>query len=649
MQGWRAVWVLLVSIGLMLVAHQGAGAQGDYPGGYTLMPLQPEKIKLLSMTVDVSFHDNGETTFAEVQANYRLHNQDRGQSHTLTVAIPGYPAAKPAPKALSLQLNGKDVPLQPGNQQWWVADITLNPNQRANLVLTYSAQVGQGPLAHFRYPLELTAKMWPGRLESARFTISFLEPPNPQSWIRLTPEDYQLSAENVTWSYDLEDPAQPIDFLFIRPSLWQQIQKARRKAAQNRSAQAYQRLGGIYAQLATAGQDNAIFERYYPLAVASYARAQQLDPEDPHAYLALAQLYHLRASLTPEEAAAYTSLAINELIKALEHGAQDPDIQQRVVHDILELADRARLRGDFDAAQAYLQRLASLAQSYPGLNADQELEAARRTLAVDWARHVLASQGPAPAREVLTQLFGPDAVRPPQADFAQVNSIYLQVHTEPHQRTIAMNAGVRGEDLTLVNALAQRLGAVDVASIELIETDPAILHITLSFTDAQDLLQRQQALAQAIPPRPEWAMLRAVLQPQSLTWEKQQERWRTVETYEEQISLVTVAADAGLQALNLERAANAQEGTAPLDSLLADIWRREAQVWRDLAENSRARFSLTLYPRPGAPLEQTWSALSGEALVMTGRAVQYHIGTLALVGLALYGLFVGLTWLLFRK
>ncbi len=647
MQGWRVGWILLV-VGLMLGARHVARAQDAYPGGYTLMPIQPDKIVLLSMTVDVSFHDDGEQTIAEVQANYRLHNRHKSQAQTLTVAVPGYPAPKPAPKTISLQLNGKELPLKPGNQQWWLAEVTLKPNQRANVVMTYAATVGQGPLAHFRYPMDLTGQMWPGRLESARFTIAFTEPPNPQSWIRLTPENYQLSAEAVTWSYDLKDPQEPIDFLFIRPSLWQQIQEARRQAAAQQSPQAYKDLGQMYTQLATALPDPDIFERYYPLAVASYAQAQQLNPDDVDTYLALAQLYQWRADRVPEEGAAYMSLAIKELTKALSHGVQDPAIEQRVVEGILDLAARARERGDFDAANTYLGQLEDVLAARPDSTAAQALQQERRALALAWARHVLDEQGPAPARAVLAQTLGPEGIQPPNTRFAQVNSLYVWVHTEPHQRIIDVSAAVRDQGLDLLDQLAGILASTGAAELEMQETDPAILRVVIPFENAQDLLQRQERLAQAIPQQAEWAMLQAILAPESLVWETTDERWRTVERYEEHISLITASADPGLQALALERAAHALDTTDPLNALLQDIWLQEAQVWTNLAENSHARFTLTLYPRPGAPLEQTWSARAGEEVVMTGQAVQYHLGMILAVALVVYLFFVLLTWFLFR-
>ncbi len=647
MQGWQVFFLLFILLAMILSLGR-AQAQDDYPGGYTLMPLSPNKIVLLSMTADVSFHDDGKTTVAEVQLNYRLYNRDKGASQTLRVAIPGYPAPKPPPTDINLFLGGKEVPKKPGNQQWWIADITLKPNQRTNLVMTYAAPLGDGPLVHFRYPLDLTAQMWPGRLESARFTISFPEPPNPQSWIRLTPENYQLTAESVTWSYDVKDPAQPIDFLFIRPSLWDQIQEARRTAVSNASPAAHKTLGALYAQLATATQDPAIFERYYPLAVASYAQAQQLAPDDSDAYLALAQLYQLRADLSPEEASSYTSLAINELVKALEHGIDDPAIREKVIKGFVSLIDRARVRGDFDAANAYLQRLDALSKTYPDLINSDEIQAERRSLAIDWADHILNDEGPAPARTLLSQLFGQEVVQPAHAGFARINSLYVVVRTEPHLRILDINAAMRDGDVTLISQLAQAFARSNAASVELQEIDPTLLHIEIPFADAEDLLNRQKVLADAIPPEPEWALVQAVLRPRSLTWELTDERWRSIETYEEQVSLVAVSADAGMQALLLEQSANAMDADDPLNRLLVNIWRQEAEVWRNLAENSSARYTLTLYPRPGAPLVQTWSLFPGDEIVMSGQAVQYHLRTMLLLALGLYFIFLLLTWLIFR-
>ena len=646
-QGLRVVAVIF-SLLLALVGAQTGGAQSEYPGGYTLMPLAPDEIVLLSMTADVTFHDDGKTTVAEVQLNYRLYNRDKGKKQTLRVAIPGYPAPKPPPADITLLLGGKEVPKTPGNQQWWIADIPLGPNQRTNLVMTYAAPLGDDPIVRFRYPLDLTGQLWPGRLESARFTISFPEPPNPQSWISLTPENYQLTAEAVTWSYDVKDPEEPIDFLFIRPSLWKQIQQARRTAATSDSPEAHKTLGAIYAQLATVTRDPDIFARYYPLAVASYARAQQLAPDDPAPYLALAQLYQLQADLSPEQASAYTGLAINELVKALEHGVTGSDIREKVAQGFASLIDQARRRGDFDAANTYLQRLEELANDYPELIDSGEIQAERRALAIDWAEHVLNDQGPAPARAVLAQLFGKEATLPQGAQFSRINSLYVAVRTEPHLRTLDINAAMRDGDVTLISQLARIFGQTGVVRVELQEVDPTLLHVEIPFENEQELIEIQTTLADAIPPEPEWALLQAILRPQSLTWAQTDERWRTIETYEENVSFVSVSADAGIQALLLERAANSLDANDPLNRLLSKIWNQEAAIWRSLAENSSARYTLTLYPRPGAPLVQTWTVFPGDEVTMTGKAVQHHLGTILLVSLGVYIFFIALTWLLFK-
>ncbi len=646
-QGLRGVAVIF-SLLLALVGARTGVAQSEYPGGYTLMPLATDKIALLSMTADVAFHDDGKTTVAEVQLNYRLYNRDKGKKQTLRVAIPGYPAPKPPPADITLLLGGKEVSKTPGNQQWWIADITLGPNQRTNLVMTYAAPLGDEPIVRFRYPLDLTGKLWPGRLESARFTISFPEPPNPQSWISLTPENYQLTAESVTWSYDVKDPEAPIDFLFIRPSLWMQIQQARRTAATSDSPEANKTLGAIYAQLATATRVPDIFARYYPLAVASYAQAQQLTPDDPAPSLALAQLYQLQADLSPEQASVYTGLAINELVKALEHGVTGPEIREKVARGFISLIEQARQRGDFDAANTYLQRLEELANDYPELINSADIQAERRSLAIDWTEHVLSDQGPAPARAVLARLFGQEATLPRGAQFSRINSLYVAVRTEPHLRMLDINAAMRDGDVTLISQLAQIFGQTGVARVALQEIDPTVLHVEIPFEDEQELIEMQTTLADAIPPEPEWALLQAILRPQSLTWEQTDERWRTIETYEENVSFVSVSADAGIQALLLERAANSLDANDPLNRLLSEIWNQEAAIWRSLAENSSVRYTLTLFPRPGAPLVQTWTIFPGDEVTMTGKAVQYHLGTILLVSLGVYIFFIILTWLLFK-
>ena len=648
MQGWQWLFLLPVLLAMIFVTSSSQ-AQSDYPGGYTVMPIDANQIVLLSMTVDVSFQDDGDTTFANVLVNYRLHNRDKAHSQKVQVAVPGYPAPKPPPTEISLLLNGKELNKKPGNTQWWVTTVALKPDTRANLVMSYRAPLGNESVVHFRYPLALTSVYWPGTLESARFSITFATPPNPQSWIALKPEGYDLTAEAITWSYDVTDPAEDIDYLFIRPSLWQKIQDARHAAAVEKSAASYTALAAIYAQLAASTKDPAIFERYYPLAVASYAQAQNIDPNDASSYVALAQLYQLQANLSPGDAASYISLALSELAEALKHGAGDETIRHEVEQGFLTLIDRARARGDYDAANTYFQRLDDLAQQIPGLVAPDVLQAERNNLALDWATQVLNDQGPAPAREVLSQLFDDKNLSPGGQDaFSRINSLYLDVHTEPHLRTIEINAAVRG-DTPILSQLAQLLANTQAANVSIKADDASMVHLEIPFSDANDLRTRLDVLARAVPAEPEWAMIRAAFQPTTLKWEQNTERWHTVETFEEHVTLVPVSVELGGQAVQLEQAADSLDQSDPLNVLLAKIWRQEASLWRKLGDNSNARYTLTLYPNPGAPQVQSWILLSGEERTMLGKATEYQLGTLFAVVLAAYLLFVLVSWLLLKR
>ncbi len=89
------------------------------------------------MTVDVNIRDDGEQAIAEVQAVFRVHNQDKQNDRKLTVALPGYPAPKPPPAQLSLTSGGDDIPVTAGFQQWWVGEAGTQtkpaPQHRSDL------------------------------------------------------------------------------------------------------------------------------------------------------------------------------------------------------------------------------------------------------------------------------------------------------------------------------------------------------------------------------------------------------------------------------------------------------------------------------------------------------------------------------------
>jgi len=268
--------------------------------------------------------------------------------------------------------------------------------------------------------------------------------------------------------------------------------------------------------------------------------------------------------------------------------------------------------------------------------ARDKLAEERRQLAIDWATTVLQDQGPGPAREGFEQSFGAGSSVPPTARFARLNSLHSNIETELGNRTITIEAAPRAGGVEMIRQLSEALQNVGVADVSFLDDQPAMIVIDLSFDSDDDLLEKQRALAAAVPPEPEWTLLSAVLLPQSLTWDREEERWVTTDTYSENVSLVASVADIGVEALALEQAANSLDLADPLNTLRATIWRAEADVWRRLAENNGARFTLIMDPSPGPPVAQTWSLDPGEQVLMTGSARQYHILPVILAAVGVY-------------
>lgn len=633
--------VFAILLAVLLIWSGSVVAQEGYPGGYTLMPLDPGPVRLLSLMVDASIHDDGAQAVADVQAVYRLHNTDKNQPRVLRVAFPGYAVDGPPPESFALQAGGRDIALTRGQQQWWVADVPMGADERVNLTLNYSAPLGDTPFVRFRYPLDLTATLWPGRLESVRFTLSFAEPPNPQSWLQLTPETYKQTAESLTWSYDMVDPDTPIDYRLMRPALWQQLRAARQAAVASVEqpsepslalSAAQVELGNIYTRLAASAADDAVFDRYFPLAVAAYHQAQTLAPSDPAAYLALADLYRQRAARSDPPDPAYSSLATELLATALENGVKDQALAQQVVAQYGDLIAAARQNGDFAAAGAYLARLEALAGRSQLPMETGVVSAERRRLAVDWAAAVLRQQGPAAARSVLADAIGAESTAALGLPFARVQSLQAAVSTQPGVRRMELAITPRPEGEALMQRLYNALTATGVATVTLTSTQPPVLRIDIPFADGEELGSRQQTLASAIDPSdPEWAGLRALLRPQELSWARIDDRWRLRDVYEETVSLAGAREVYEGQAQVLEAAAASVDPAHPLAAALPDLLRAEAEIWRTLGDNQGARFVLTVYPQPGAALERTWSiggALSadgGDAVLMSGQAAQYRL------------------------
>ncbi|MCO6449565.1 MAG: hypothetical protein J5I90_02140 [Caldilineales bacterium] len=649
-RSWTLTLVFLLAMAVTLFSGPAALAQQDYPGGYTLMPLNPGPIQLLSMTLDASVRDDGEQAWVDTQAVYRVHNRDLGQPQKLTLALPGYAVDEPLPDGIALKAGRKDITYGAAQTQWWLADVILEPDERLNLVLTYSAPLGSQPFVTFRFPLKLMADNWPGALESARVTLTFEQPPNPQSWLTLTPEDYKLTAEGITWSFDAKDPSADLNYEFMRPALWSQLHEARRATTSEQAGVAeYLALGDIYVDLATNTGDPALFERYFPLAVATYSRAQEFAPDNPDAYLALANLYRARAEQTDPDDSVYISLAANELAGALTHGANDPAIAEQAAQDYALLLARARLEGQFDTARAYLDQIDEFAAQNAQLAENPILAEERQRLAIDWATTVLRDRGPAPARAVLAEGFGDAVNAPPGGRFTRLNSLHVQTDTKPGRREFEIIASAREDDTALVDELFAALQLAGAAEVTREGSEPSAIRVAFDFADSADLQARLAALSAAIPPEPEWALLRSILRPRPIEWLSDDEGWRKLARYNESVNLLPVLTTLGEEAQALEAATGTLDPDDPLDALIGEVWKAEAEVWRRFSDNNRAYYTLTMYPSPGAPVVRNWSLDTGEQVQMGGQSTQYNLIPYVLAALGIYLVLMLISLWLWRR
>ena len=625
MQGIGVLIILLILLGSGASAARAQESGSEYPGGYTLTPLDPEPVRLLSLVVDANIRETEAQAFVDVQAVYRVHNRDQRTTQTLRVAFPGYEVDGPPLEQVTLAAGKREIRFGEARTQWWIAELDVKPDERLNLVLSYSAPLGDAPVLRFRYPLDLTARQWPGRLESARFTLTFDEPPNPQSWLKLTPEDYDLTAEAITWSYDMEDPGEPIDYVFLRPSLWARLREARRAAADpSATAEDFLNLGDIYAELAAMNGDDGYFDRYFPLAVAAYNQTQTANPNLAQPYLALARLYGKKAEATQPPDAAYLALATEQLAGALKHGVEDDALVEQTARNYALLIAQARLRGDFQAANQYLKEVNALAEQVPALAANPLIQEARRRLAIDWAKNVFQNEGSGPARAVLAQLFGAEAVQPAGARFARITSLHVETETTPGQRSIRIQAAPRKGQEAFVSQLFMALNRTGVGTIVEEPGPTPTLLIALTFDSADELREALAELADVTPDEPEWAMLHRLFRPQSLQWTREDQGWRVDESFIERVDLTSVTAQLDDEAAKLDRAAAAANVGDPQEALTADVWRAEAEAWRRLLDNNRARYTLTMQPDPGAPIVRIWSLEPGEAVTMSGQATRYN-------------------------
>lgn len=538
-----------------------------------------------------------------------------------------------APFELTLTQDGTPLTLTSLEAGDATAQIVIPANERSDLALSASRVLGDPALLRIVYPTELL-RQWRGQ-RSVRVD---LQPGNAlldDSWLRIEPESWRYGAARdaiaLEWLFESEIPAR-ILFQTIAPAVQQEVQRLAGAATGN-APDIYAALGQNYRRLAAAAAqigDGAAQERFFAQAVAIYTagiRAAEAggapagDQAGLHA--GLAELY--RDRVTGAESADDAEAMVAEAGLALRGVmVDDPrraELEQWQIDGLrLMLADLRR-RGDIPGALALIEQLRALPGAESGLDfLDQE----RQALIVQQAVQLVEQGDRATALSLAGDLLQAPELQPPP-EYRNLFARWI-VSTTMSARGVELRANVEASSGRSEEARAALEAVVQNwrTAPDLRKTDPQVHPTAAEGEPAQFELTLHLpagssgvALARTLPPETDWTLLRTLLgqlgpQIQTQTnglWQEVQvaqpldlrtvgEQWRRMaDELDRQAASFEANAVQGADAATLE--------ASQKERLRAANYRSVAQAWREVAQNSQVRVSLST---PGAEneAERTW-------------------------------------------
>jgi hypothetical protein len=248
------------------------------------------------------------------------------------------------------------------------------------------------------------------------------------------------------------------------------------------------------------------------------------------------------------------------------------------------------------------------------------------------------------AREIVTEVFGADALAAPGARPPRITQMLVRVSNARGERQIAAEF-VDADGGAAAAALTQEAAAALANRAPVIAAGPA-LTITLRYTATPELLTMQDRLAAALPDLPELALLRAALSTRRLDWPLKEGPVTLESGYRERVDLgpATQAWDAEAEKLETASAAAAATGES-LDAVRAAVWRSDARKWRDLSALSRAVYQTRVDEQGDGPewlvsrvhryydegsLSREWSVRPGETRQLEASILGWRYDRLAL-------------------
>jgi hypothetical protein len=645
-----AVFFLTLSLRLGAVATSHAQTPAPIIVPVALAPLQRDTpIALTALTLDADISEVQGRTIISGTSTFKLHNTDR--LNDLQIAV-GFPAWAGDPYAFdparlepfSVSVDGVKIrTLTPARgdlkigsttraTDWYTFTLAIAGDEKKTVRYDFQQDLGDGALPRFTYGL-LPALNWKGSLGSARLTLNFPGATALEQLIAYDPPNPTFDGQGLTWLFTTKQPSANPTLTFLRLSLWNDWLTKRRDAQANaNNATARLALGNLLRQL---GQlDSPRRESFYGQAVAELETAVRLEPNNRAARGALAALYEARAgAATGPRNPAYIQLAIAQW-EAL---SNDANARKQLAEDYFYLGLDAQTRTAFADAAAYYDRASALMPNGAGpLFTPERLTTQRRALNFAWADALLDQNdlGAAlpKARAALGDKFSA-TFAPPLFYVTRV-----QVATAASARTLIFTLAplLRDETQNELSGVVSTWRAAGADAQIANEGANVLLLLTLPYQTPLQLRDRMSALAQKLPDRAEWSLVRAVLSPTDIDWEETDEWLTRVTRYREGVDFSPACRAFAAQLDPLAQNLKSLETASPSDDeaqLKRALFKYAQRGWQAALANGRATYRAGAEEERVEPCVAKMLAWSSSA--WRPERVALIVGAIELVGIVI--------------
>jgi len=429
----------------------------------------------------------------QVRQTYRLHNADQVEAATLRPGV--------STKADHETTQMPDVTLEDeqgaplaaiGSSEFYdtIWELTLDPNARKTLVLTYAHPPSDGHF--FRWLWEMSPLALWGTIDGARVSFRLPQYTTDDAFLLLEPYSSGFDGRTLTWEYESLENPRPHELLMLSPPTWRQINDLRASGA-------HQELADLYMSVREAAKHEQVpFPDYFGQILAELQAAVGAHPEDIAIRLKLAEIYRARANAVPEMRLNYLLLSAEELVAALQQRPGEGQLADALSRAYYDAARAASETGDPGGALIYLRK----AGAVPGSQVSQEY-VSKEDLFLRWALS-LAEQGR--VSEAIEQL---DGILSPGAWDALLRyapplvSAHTEVEMALASRTVRYTFQLypisAERTLVRIEEIARRLQGEQGCRLGLLlEADSATLELVVAYDSPAELAQRASDLLEVL-------------------------------------------------------------------------------------------------------------------------------------------------------